>query len=103
MSTENISSWPEGTREILRHDNKKEIVLPKPTNMREFEEMKFEERRKLKRAYQSSVKRETFVVPEGGHNRGERGYKHFPRRQEEIRKNRKDERSFREDEKRLSL
>ena len=103
-----IPGWPEGTKEIKKTSGKKEIILPEPVDMNKFD------RDRLKTAAaKAGEKKEAKLWREGniqsslgegtvsGSNDGERAQKKYHVRQDQLRVEKKEERTFREKQKEI--
>ncbi len=100
MTKEIFEGWPEGTKKIKHEDGIKEIILPKPTDMKNFsaQEIKDGVAKSLKEGYEtrnahsSNVDIKDELSWEAMEKKFFRKKTH--RRQEEIKKNIRDQREF---------
>ncbi|MEA3398826.1 MAG: hypothetical protein U9R06_03750 [Patescibacteria group bacterium] len=94
-----IDNWPEGTKFKKISDGKEEIKLPRPTNVEKFS------RKQLRKREEETVENNVLNYPihqQGGVNKADKvtdlweakARKINPRRQEEINKQRREEREF---------
>lgn len=100
----NPEAWPEGTEIKETTEGKKEIILPRPTNMQEFDKAKkLKEKtngkdREYKRPSHSGGKQGPNVkqLDERTFDDGKNAQKYYHTRQEQIKKERKQEREFKD-------
>ncbi|MFA5359481.1 MAG: hypothetical protein WC349_00770 [Patescibacteria group bacterium] len=102
------TEWPEGTTDKKGLNGKREIILPEPTNMNEFSRKKLSEKAKINRSITEDERMP--INPQFSQNREKVRLtfynedekivtamnKKYPRRQEQIVKNKRNERKFAE-------
>ena len=99
-----MSGWPEGTQKIYHQNGKKEIILPGPTDTNKFDRARLksealkaveEKEKMIEKNIQSSIRKSAM-----SENQEEvPAQKYYDVRQGQIRKDRSDERKFRERQK----